>query len=211
MLFYWLNSLHESMFFLLRFWMPFWDGGFVHCCCPSKNTCAWGNRLACSHHGRHDDLCSSFRCCLSKSKNGIVSKKETLTGSNSFFPDEVSALNKEEWSLYMTLSFFFLKWLHLQSSFFCKIFSCSPSLCDKSDHGIDCLSGDYGVGICCNCAGRVDGSCNSCNNDASGFWVMAVSGGKMSFLLFLWLFLLLELVLDTGCFIRSLTLLKKGN
>ncbi len=41
--------------------------------------------------------------------------------------------------------------------------------------------------------------------------VTAGSNRKMSRLLFFWLLLLLELVKDAGCFIHSLTLLKKGH
>jgi hypothetical protein len=40
--------------------------------------------------------------------------------------------------------------------------------------------------------------------------IMAASNGKMSRLLLIWLFLLLDLVMDAGCFIGSLALLKKG-
>ncbi len=39
-------------------------------------------------------LHSSFCCCLSKSKNKSVTKKETLNGSNSFFQKKCPRLTK---------------------------------------------------------------------------------------------------------------------
>ncbi len=64
---------------------------------PALGECTW---LAVILHG---DCCSS--CCLSKSETGNESAKEILSKSD-FFPDKLSMLNKEDWSLCMALLLF---------------------------------------------------------------------------------------------------------
>jgi hypothetical protein len=60
-------------------------------------------RLAYDHVVQHDDFRSS--CCLSKSKNKSKSAEEIKIN----FLDELMALDKEDWSLCMALSLYFLK------------------------------------------------------------------------------------------------------
>jgi hypothetical protein len=80
--------------------------GNVRCHCPwSTNTRVWALRSASDHVVQHDGF-HSF-CCLSKSKNKIKSMKEIKI--NPFFPDKLPALGKEDWSLCMASSLFFLK------------------------------------------------------------------------------------------------------
>jgi hypothetical protein len=54
---------------------------------------------------------------------------------------------------------------HLSSR---RIFSCSPSLCVKNDHGVNCLDGNCHVGIHRNCIGCFDGGCGTRGNDSCG-------------------------------------------
>ncbi len=187
-------------------------GRLIHpsSCCPStKNTCAWGDCFACSYHWGHDDLYSSFCYCLSESKNKSVSKKETLTRSDSFFQTKCPRSKKRSCCCAWPHPSFWSDCIsgHLCS---CRTFSWSPSLYDEGGWCNDHLDGNYCVGICCNCIGCLI-VLVVFKRMMPVVWTMAISNRKMSHLLLLWLLLLLELVKDTICFVGSLALLKKGN
>jgi hypothetical protein len=71
----------------------------------STNARVWALRLASDHVVQHDGF-HSF-CCSSKSKNKNESVREIKI--DPFFPDELLALDEEDWSLCMASSLFFLK------------------------------------------------------------------------------------------------------
>jgi hypothetical protein len=172
------------------------------------STHAWGNCFVCDHQWQYDDLHCSFCCCLSKSKNRSKSKKGTLTKSHTIFWTKCLRSKRRNDHCAWPLPSFWSD--HICDHLFSWIdISWSPSCCNVVDCCVDHCGGNRCVGVCCNhldCMVIV----MVLMTMVLVVQTMTASDRRMSCFLILWLFLFLELVKDTGRFVSSLALLKKG-